>query len=289
MRIGAVLALATAAASYNAGGMQNPSSRRAHSDRRATVSRLDESSREAAEAGLKRAQERMKSYNQDRQKEGKPMFPPITYNVLYTAIVVLTAKDVASNDVVKDWVSSGAPLNAAPIQALGGPGLLVAYALFQLLFSFGAGQSAPFRLAVTKLGVTEPPFSSPLNDETRDGAYFCSSCGAKLFDSAAKYDSGSGWPSFWRTAGGGVEYRREALGGRMEIKCSNCGSHLGHVFSDGPAVAPVDDPVPATDPGGPEAAFVLNDPTVRPRFCVNGAALKFEEAESGSGRPELNG
>lgn len=100
---------------------------------------------------------------------------------------------------------------------------------------------------------TEPAGSSPLNGEKREGVYACAGCGNVLFDSAAKYDSGSGWPSF-------TEARRSAIGTsidkshfmvRTEIHCLNCGGHLGHVFADGP------------EPHGL-------------RFCTNGAALRFE-------------
>ena len=100
---------------------------------------------------------------------------------------------------------------------------------------------------------TEPAGSSPLNAEKRSGVYACAGCGHPLFDSAAKYDSGSGWPSF-------TEPRKSAIGTsidkshfmvRTAVHCSNCGGHLGHVFPDGP------------QPHGL-------------RFCMNGAALRFE-------------
>ena len=104
---------------------------------------------------------------------------------------------------------------------------------------------------------TEPAGASPLNAEKREGVYLCAGCGAPLFDSAAKYESGSGWPSF-------TEARQSALGTsidkshfmvRTEIHCLTCGGHLGHVFADGP------------QPHGL-------------RFCTNGAALRFEPSSS---------
>lgn len=249
---------------------------------RAAVARMDgrggrgEESRDAANAAaaLERAQERAKGYNADRRRAGRKDIPPQTYNILFSLIIVLTLKDLAANEAVASWLAEGGP--PPPVGALGAPALLIAYAIFQLAFSFGTGAARdPLRLAVTKLRVTEPPFSSALNAETRDGRYACASCGATLFDSRAKFDSGSGWPAFWRTYDGRVTYERELLGGRMEVCCERCGAHLGHVFSDGPAATP-EDVVPPTDPGGAQAVFELNDPTVRPRFCVNGAALAFE-------------
>jgi len=99
---------------------------------------------------------------------------------------------------------------------------------------------------------TEPAGASPLNGEKRQGIYSCAGCGAPLFDSQSKYDSGSGWPSF-------TQPRPDAVGSsvdkshfmvRTEIHCLRCGGHLGHVFADGP------------QPQGQ-------------RFCTNGAALSF--------------
>ena len=121
----------------------------------------------AAEA-LARSQARAKDYNQQKVKEGKPFIPPNTYNVAYSAIILVTLNDFRQSGAIDDWVANGAELGELPA-VIGAPGLLIAYALFQLAFSFGTGQSSPFRAAVTKLGVTEPPFSSPLNDEKRAG------------------------------------------------------------------------------------------------------------------------
>jgi len=241
------------------------------------VAVMDERSREAAEKALERAAKRAKDYSKERQRQGKKEINPNTYNVAYSAIILFTLNDLAKNAAFTEWIADGLPTDAVPVQAVGGPLVLVAYALFQLAFSFGTATSTPLRLAVTQLGVTEPPFSSALIDESRPGDYLCSSCGAKLFDASAKYDSGSGWPSFWRTHSGGVVYKKEPLGGRMEVRCQACNGHLGHVFSDGPDINPEWGSVPATDPGGSDAAFELNDPTVYPRFCINGAALEFQE------------
>jgi len=144
--------------------------------------------------------------------------------------------------------------------------------------SKNSGTKNPLRLAVLKLGVTEPRFTSPLNYEERDGIYKCAGCGTTLFDSRGKYNSGSGWPSFWcGTEQDRIKLKRE-WDGRVECSCAKCGGHLGHVFPDGPKPddkadlgVTIDDVMPAfRSPGG-------KLPTRLPRFCVNGAALTFTE------------
>lgn len=104
---------------------------------------------------------------------------------------------------------------------------------------------------------TEAAGASPLNDEKREGRYACAGCGALLFDSISKYDSGSGWPSFTEPHKGaiGTSVDKSHFMVRTEIHCLNCGGHLGHVFADGP------------QPHGL-------------RFCTNGAALAFKPDNS---------
>ncbi len=99
---------------------------------------------------------------------------------------------------------------------------------------------------------TERPWSSPLNDEKRKGTFVCAGCGQPLFTSDMKYDSGSGWPSFFRALPGAFETKvdRKLFSQRTEYHCSRCGGHHGHVFDDGPA------------------------PTGQ-RWCNNGVVLKF--------------
>lgn len=99
---------------------------------------------------------------------------------------------------------------------------------------------------------TEPACSSPLNHEKRSGHYCCAGCGAILFDSGAKYDSGSGWPSFIQPREGAVGTKADNSRGmqRTEVHCAQCGGHLGHVFPDGP-------------------------PPAGQRYCMNGLALDF--------------
>jgi len=99
---------------------------------------------------------------------------------------------------------------------------------------------------------TEPAGTSPLNDEKRAGTFVCAGCETPLFTTAMKYDSGTGWPSFFTTLPGVFETRRDfrLIWPRIEYHCVRCGGHHGHVFDDGPA------------PTGT-------------RYCNNGVALKF--------------
>jgi peptide-methionine (R)-S-oxide reductase len=106
---------------------------------------------------------------------------------------------------------------------------------------------------------TERPFTSPLLNEHRGGAFACAACGLPLFDAAAKYDSGTGWPSFFQALPDHVETSLDTqlAAPRTEYHCARCGGHQGHVFNDGP------------------------QPTGL-RYCNNGVALKFVPKESAS-------
>ena len=132
----------------------------------------------------------------------------------------------------------------------------------------------PFRLAVLRLGLTEFPMTSPFNYGKYDGQFTCAYCGNLLFDSNSKYESGSGWPSFWRSADStSIDYKME-LDGRLECRCQKCKSHLGHVFLDGPNPSSVDETLlnesPESDPRSKTGRYL-------PRFCMNGAAMKFRD------------
>jgi peptide-methionine (R)-S-oxide reductase len=102
---------------------------------------------------------------------------------------------------------------------------------------------------------TERPFTGSLLDNQREGIYRCAGCGTDLFSSTTKYDSGTGWPSFWQPIASGNIREVEDNGffiSRVEIECARCGGHLGHVFKDGPAPTGL-------------------------RYCINSASLTFAE------------
>ncbi len=110
----------------------------------------------------------------------------------------------------------------------------------------------PQQFDVLRRHGTEPPGSSPLNAEKRPGRFVCAGCGQELFASTAKFDSGTGWPSFWEPIPGTIATSTDTSFGRVrtEVHCSRCGGHLGHVFPDGPKPTGL-------------------------RYCINGLALAF--------------
>ncbi|MHB1342114.1 MAG: peptide-methionine (R)-S-oxide reductase MsrB [Coriobacteriia bacterium] len=122
---------------------------------------------------------------------------------------------------------------------------------------------SPEEYRVLREAGTEPPFAGEYVDLDDEGIYRCRACGNPLFDSSTKYHSGSGWPSFWEPiSSDAIEERRDTSHGmtRTEIRCARCGSHLGHVFTDGPK------------------------PTGM-RYCMNSLSLEFDE---GAGSPSAD-
>ncbi|MGA9422966.1 MAG: peptide-methionine (R)-S-oxide reductase MsrB [Rhodanobacteraceae bacterium] len=116
----------------------------------------------------------------------------------------------------------------------------------------------PAQFRILRQQGTEPAFSSPLDHETRDGVYACAGCELPLYSSTTKFDSGTGWPSFWKPLPNAIGTRTDTslFMTRTEVHCRRCGGHLGHVFDDGP-------------------------PPTGLRYCMNGLALKFVPGKTG--------
>lgn len=118
-------------------------------------------------------------------------------------------------------------------------------------------QLDPEAYKILRVSSTERPFCSGLLDNKEKGVYFCAGCDLPLFTSASKFDSGTGWPSFFQPfADGNIGEERDTSHGmvRVEVHCARCGGHMGHVFPDGP-------------------------PPTRLRYCINGAALTFRSLD----------
>ena len=113
----------------------------------------------------------------------------------------------------------------------------------------------PTQYDVLRQSGTEAAFSSPLDHETRAGMYSCAGCRLDLYSSATKYDSGTGWPSFWAPLPKAIVTKDDASFGmaRTAVECARCGGHLGHVFDDGPKPTGL-------------------------RYCMNGVAMDFKPA-----------
>jgi peptide-methionine (R)-S-oxide reductase len=116
----------------------------------------------------------------------------------------------------------------------------------------------PDQYAVLRGGDTERPYSSPLNSEHRSGIFSCAGCALNLFSSRTKFESHTGWPSFWAPMPRAVSTKQDWTLGmdRTEVHCSRCGGHLGHVFDDGP-------------------------PPTGDRYCMNGLAMTFKPGAAG--------
>ncbi|MDI1286881.1 MAG: peptide-methionine (R)-S-oxide reductase MsrB [Reyranella sp.] len=117
----------------------------------------------------------------------------------------------------------------------------------------------PTQYSVLRQAQTERPGSSPLDREKRAGTYHCAGCELALFASTTKFDSGTGWPSFWQPLEGAIATRSETFlfMKQTEVHCRRCGGHLGHVFNDGPKPTGL-------------------------RYCMNGVAMAFKPTAAGS-------
>jgi peptide-methionine (R)-S-oxide reductase len=115
----------------------------------------------------------------------------------------------------------------------------------------------PEQFAVLRQSATERPYTSPLLEEHRPGVFSCAGCQLPLYSSSTKFDSGTGWPSFWAPLADAVATERDTSVGmvRTAVHCTRCGGHLGHVFDDGPKPTGL-------------------------RYCMNGMALRFAPAQS---------
>ena len=154
------------------------------------------------------------------------------------------------------WLLTGGALGLAALAAnrLWRPGASSAEQVFAVTHSDAEWRKllTPKQYAVLREAATEAPFSSPLLHEARSGIFTCAGCDLDLFSSETKFDSGTGWPSFWKPLDNAVGETRDTsfLMVRTEVHCGRCGGHLGHVFDDGP-------------------------PPTGLRYCMNGVALKF--------------
>ncbi|MCW3836457.1 peptide-methionine (R)-S-oxide reductase MsrB [Sphingomonas canadensis] len=126
---------------------------------------------------------------------------------------------------------------------------------FKLTDAEWRSRLSPEAYRVLRQAGTERPYTSPLNKEHRAGTFLCAGCALPLYSSRTKFDSGTGWPSFWQPLANAVVTRTDGSLGmrRTEVLCRRCGGHLGHVFDDGP------------------------QPTGK-RYCMNGVALTFRPA-----------
>jgi peptide-methionine (R)-S-oxide reductase len=148
--------------------------------------------------------------------------------------------------------AAGAALTFLPVGRANGASRSFEFALSD---SDWRKRLGPERYRILREAGTERPYSSPLNKEHRRGTFACAGCGLPLFSSATKFDSGTGWPSFFRPLPNAIVTRADhsLFMERTEVLCRRCGGHLGHVFDDGPRPTGL-------------------------RYCMNGLALKFVPA-----------
>lgn len=150
--------------------------------------------------------------------------------------------------------ATGAAALALSDRWVGRPGAATFYEVVRSDADWRA-RLTPAQYAVLRQEATERPFTSALLHEERRGIFVCAGCDLGLFDSATKFDSRTGWPSFWMPLGAAVGTTKDRSFGftRTEVHCSRCGGHLGHVFDDGPKPTGL-------------------------RYCMNGVAMTFKPA-----------
>lgn len=165
-------------------------------------------------------------------------------------------KDTLMNTTKRHFLTG---LAASAMLGLTGIGRVIAQTVEKLVLSDDAWRKrlAPERYDILRKEGTERPYSSPLNNEKRAGTYHCAGCELALFDASTKYDSGTGWPSFYDIIPGhvGTKTDYKILFPRTEYHCKRCGGHQGHVFKDGPRPTGL-------------------------RYCNNGLALTFRPKTS---------
>ncbi len=162
------------------------------------------------------------------------------------------AQNLTTRRTALAWLGAGAALPV--LAACGSPAQAKTFRV-SMSESQWRQKLTPAQFQVLREEATERAFTSPLNKEKRAGTYLCAGCGNELYSSATKFESGTGWPSFFRplpgAIGTGTDYK---LGyPRTEVHCADCGGHLGHVFDDGP-------------------------PPTGKRYCMNGVAMTFRAA-----------
>jgi peptide-methionine (R)-S-oxide reductase len=178
-------------------------------------------------------------------------------------ILTVTQQRETANEAAKEPEMTLYQDRRTIVSALGLMGLVALFApagtaarkggfAFKLSDSEWKKRLSPAAYATLRKEATEFPYTSPLNKEKRRGVFQCEGCTQPLFSSTTKYESGTGWPSFWRPLPGTTGSKTDYLLGypRTEVHCSRCGGHLGHIFDDGP-------------------------PPTGKRYCINGVALRF--------------
>ncbi len=193
----------------------------------------------------------------------RPVMKPVRNrpagSTLEHPILPLERKSAMNITSRRSWLAAGAAAltsGLAPWQAFG---LRAARAAEPQSFEVTKSDDewrkllTPSQYAVLRKEGTERPYSSPLNDEHRAGRFSCAGCALELFSSRTKFDSGTGWPSFWQPLPTAVLERSDKTFGmtRTEVLCKRCGGHLGHVFDDGPKPTGL-------------------------RYCMNGVAMTFK-------------